>query len=315
MGKRILDEMIKGENLALSEVTKDLCFADQIPESIVEVTWTETAPEYFESDGKIRKEIDLSEPVELKLSAILSCQEYTKEYERNITLCPPEYEIGDQLLKLIKAGQRNPEADTVVLPKKYEDQDVFWRKPMDRTFVYFFALTVGTLIFLKFGGKRDEKEARKKRMEELEKDYAKIVSKFTMLLSAGLSIRNAWERIVRLYQKNPEQESVTYQELSRGMKELQKGISELEVYESFAFRVGEIHYKKLMILFVSYKKRGSMNLLEAMNQEMLQAWEEQKRKTRQQGEKLGTKLLIPMMGMLACVFIIIMVPAFLSFQL
>ena len=55
-------------------------------------------------------------------------------------------------------------------------------------------------------------------------------------------------------------------------------------------------------------------MLEAMNQEMMLAWEERKRKTRQQGEKIGTKLLIPMMGMLGVVFFMVLVPAFLSFQ-
>ena len=70
-----------------------------------------------------------------------------------------------------------------------------------------------------------------------------------------------------------------------------------------------------MALFILEKRRGSTNLLEAMNQEMLQAWELRKRNTKQQGEKAGTKLLIPMMGMLAVVFVMILVPAFLSFRL
>ena len=55
--------------------------------------------------------------------------------------------------------------------------------------------------------------------------------------------------------------------------------------------------------------------MELMNEEMLLAWEEKKRKARQQGEKIGTKLLLPMMGMLTIVFIMILVPAFLSFQM
>ena len=138
-------------------------------------------------------------------------------------------------------------------------------------------------------------------------------SKFAMLLAAGLSVRNAWERIVVLGNKNKSQTKLVYQEMNWALKEMQKGISELEVYETFGNRVGQVHYKKLMALFVSHKKRGSINLVDAMNQEMLQAWEEQKRKTRQQGEKIGTKLLVPMMGMLAVVFVMILVPAFLSF--
>jgi hypothetical protein len=108
-------------------------------------------------------------------------------------------------------------------------------------------------------------------------------------------------------------EKVIDEELRWGLREMQKGVPELYVYECFGQRVGEIHYKKLMALFISDKKRGTIPLLDTMNQEMLLAWEEQKRKTRQQGEKIGTKLLLPMMGMLSVVFLIVLIPAFLSF--
>ena len=146
------------------------------------------------------------------------------------------------------------------------------------------------IIAVKFGEKRDQKEERLQKMEELENDYAQIVSKFSMLLSAGLSIRNAWERIVVMQKRKGTQGRLIYQEMSWGLGQMQKGISELEVYEKFGSRIKEVHYKKLMALFISDKRRGSIPLLEAMNQEMMLAWEEQKRRTRQQGEKIGTKI-------------------------
>ena len=134
-----------------------------------------------------------------------------------------------------------------------------------------------------------------------------------MLLSAGLSVRNAWERIVIMQRRKGISEKIIDEELRWGLREMQKGIPEMSVYERFGQRVGEVHFKKLMALFISDKKRGTLPLLDAMNQEMLCAWEEQKRKTRQQGEKIGTKLLLPMMGMLSVVFLIVLIPAFLSF--
>ena len=39
--------------------------------------------------------------------------------------------------------------------------------------------------------------------------------------------------------------------MSRSFRDLQKGIPELEVYEDFGKRIGEIHYKKLMALFIA----------------------------------------------------------------
>lgn len=312
----LLDDILKGENESLSKVTENLNFPDSIPKTSVEVDWLFKNFEYFYADGTLREDVELSEPIELKISAILSCQEYFRDYEAVITLFPEEMTEKERFEKYIEQESVHSQKDHVlVLPKTYEGNSITWKKPMDYTFLSFLFLTVGATVFLKVGGVRDEKEEKRVRLEELERDYAQIVSKFTMLLSAGLSVRNAWERIVRLYGKKQEKKKVIYEEMNWALKEMQKGVSELEVYEKFGERVGQIHYKKMMALFISDKRRGSINLLEAMEQEMFQAWEEQKRKTRQQGEKIGTKLLVPMMGMLAVVFIMILVPAFLSFQL
>lgn len=303
----VLDELLKAQNESLSKVETDLYFADSLPDLYVEVEWTDKLPGYFYSDGTFREDVELSAPVEQKVSAILSCQQYVRDYEAVLTIYPKERTLEEQLLEQTKEDFR-----AVRLPEKYQDQQITWKKPMDLTFVYVGILTLTAVVFLYIGNARDEKQIKKQRMEALDKDYAQVVSKFTMLLSAGLSVRNAWERIVYL---NKETDRPVYIEMNISVQELQKGVSELEVYERFGVRVGLVHYKKLMALFISDKKRGSMNLLEAMNGEMLQAWEEQKRRTRQQGEKTGTKLLLPMMGMLAVVFMMIMIPAFLSFQL
>lgn len=309
----LLDDILKDENESLSKVHKKLNFADRIPETSVEVDWVSKGSEYFDSDGNLRENMELSEPIQLKISAILNCQEHLKDYETVITLLPREMTGSEKFEEYVEQKSAADQKNKVLeLPKTYEGNAITWKKPMDNTFLFLFFLTILSAVFLKAGAVRDEQKARQLRLEEMEKDYAQVVSKFTMLLSAGLSVRNAWERIVRLSQG---QKKVIYEEMNQALKEMQKGVSELEVYEKFGVKVGQIHYKKLMALFISDKKRGSVRLLEAMEQEMVQAWEEQKRKTRQQGEKIGTKLLIPMMGMLAVVFMMILIPAFLSLQL
>lgn len=276
--------------------------------------WTETLPEYFYSDGTFREEAEIYEPTECRVSAILSCQESVNDYEAVITLMPRAMNTQTALSQMIsKADQSSQERDRLVLPESYQGKTITWRRKPDNTFLYLFAFSIAAMLCLRIGKKKDEENEKKERLEALENDYASVVSKFAMLLSAGLSVRNAWERIVLLGCKNKNETKIVYEEMNRTLKDMQKGVSELEAYEAFGNRVGQVHYKKLMALFVSHKKRGSIDLIDSMNREMLQAWEEQKRKTRQQGEKIGTKLLVPMMGMLAVVFVIILVPAFLSF--
>lgn len=312
----LLNEILKGNNRDLENISEPVRFADVVPETAVEVEWTDKASDYFYSDGTLRETLEITESIEIKVSAILNCQEYTRDYEAFMILSPKEISDEKRLIEAIqKNAEENKRNDILPLPEEYEGNAVLWRKPLDDTFLYVFLLTIAATVFLKAGGKKDEQDKKRKLLEAYEKDYAQIVSKFTMLLSAGLSVRNAWERIVLLYRGKPEENSPILLEMNKSYCEMQKGVSELETYEKFGIRVGQIHYKKLMALFISDKKRGSINLLDAMNQEMLQAWEEQKRRAKQQGEKIGTKLLLPMMGMLAVVFIMIMVPAFLSFQI
>ena len=311
----VLNNVLKATNEDLTTILNPICFADIVPGTAVEVTWTERAEDYFYSDGSFREDLEITEPTEIKVSAILSCQEYSKDYEAIMTILPRALSDEKRLLEIIQENAiEDRTKDVLHLPEEYKGNAIIWRKPIDITFLYVLALSIAAVVFLKIGGQKDAKDQKRELLESYEKDYAQIVSKFTMLLSAGLSVRNAWERIVLLNRGKPEGKRPIMFEMSQSYREMQKGVSELEIYEQFGTRVGQIHYKKLMALFISNKKRGSVNLLESMNQEMLQAWEEQKRSAKQQGEKIGTKLLLPMMGMLTVVFIMILVPAFLSFK-
>lgn len=314
--REMLPAYLMGENESLKNVTTDLNFITRVPDTYVEVQWVERGAEFFSYDGEIKEDLELLEMVELKVSAILSCQGISEDYETTITLMPKSLKVSEALLNQIeKQQEEKPENEVLILPDTYEGKTVTWKKVPDYTFLWIFVLTVLSVLLLKLGQKRDVEEEKKKRLERLEREYAQIVSKFTMLLSAGLSVRNAWERIVLLYRRKEDTQNIVFQELNWGLMQMQKGVPELEVYEVFGIRTGLVHYKKMMAIFISDRKRGSVNLLDAMNQEMLLAWEEKKRKTRQHGEKIGTKLLIPMMGMLGIVFVIILVPAFLSFEL
>ena len=310
-----LDNVLKATNENLTAILNPICFADVVSGTAVEVTWTEKAEDYFYSDGSFREDLEITEPTDIKVSAILSCQEYSKDYEAVMTILPRAVSDEKRLLEIIQKNAMEEQTEDILrLPEEYKGNAIIWRKPIDITFLYVLVLAIAAVVFLKIGGQKDARDQKRVLLESYEKDYAQIVSKFTMLLSAGLSVRNAWERIVLLNRSKQEKNGPIFLEMNQSYREMQRGVSELEIYEQFGTRVGQIHYKKLMALFISDKKRGSVNLLEAMNQEMLQAWEEQKRSAKQQGEKIGTKLLLPMMGMLTVVFIMILVPAFLSFK-
>ena len=314
--EQLLDELVLGENESNEIIYYDLVFPENILGTLVEIDWILKPLEYVHTDGTIRNDVNISEEITQTAAAILSCQGYTRDYEIELTFLPRTMSLEHEVDQLVQQALfESKEQEILRLPNNYKGTLLQWKKPLDVTFVYFFLFTLCATIFLHIGAKRDYQQEKKDRRKRLENEYPQIVSKFAMLLSAGLSVRNAWIRIVAMNDGKNGVNSPAYEEMKWAIRQMQKGNSELDVYENFGRRVGLVHYKKLMALFISDKRRGSRNLLEAMNEEMMQAWEEKRRKAKQQGEQVGTKLLIPMMGMLMVVFVIIIVPAFLSFGL
>ena len=72
-------------------------------------------------------------------------------------------------------------------------------------------------------------------------------------------------------------------------------------------------YRTFSTLLIQNLQKGSRRLAELLEKEALEAWDERKRKARVLGEAAATKLLVPMIMMLAVVMAVIMIPAFLSF--
>jgi hypothetical protein len=62
-------------------------------------------------------------------------------------------------------------------------------------------------------------------------------------------------------------------------------------------------------------RKGGKGISEILRVEAIQSFENRKSTAKRLGEEAGTKLLMPMLGMLAVVLIMVMIPAFLTMQL
>ena len=94
---------------------------------------------------------------------------------------------------------------------------------------------------------------------------------------------------------------------------MESGVAELEAYRRFGERCGQIKYKTFSTLLIQNLQKGSRRMAEMLEREAMEAWDERKRKARVLGEAAATKLLVPMIMMLAVVMAVVMIPAFLSF--
>ena len=96
--------------------------------------------------------------------------------------------------------------------------------------------------------------------------------------------------------------------------EIESGVGEARAYERFGERCGLHRYRKFCSLLVQNLRKGTRGLVQLLEEEVSDAFEERKNLAKKSGEEAGTKMLFPMMMMFGIIIVIIMVPAFLSLQ-
>ena len=111
----------------------------------------------------------------------------------------------------------------------------------------------------------------------------------------------------------PKEGRYAYEAVTTTCHEMDSGVAELEAYRRFGERCGQMKYKTFSTILIQNLQKGGHRMADLLEKEALEAWDERKRKARVMGETAATKLLVPMIMMLAVVMAIIMIPAFLSF--
>jgi len=139
--------------------------------------------------------------------------------------------------------------------------------------------------------------------------------KCAMLVGAGMTPRQAFERLGKVYKENSSAKNSLYEEILVTNRELENRIAERRVYESFGRRCGIRETEKLGSMLSRNLTKGTEGLKNALREEAKEAMEIEKERIRKQGETAGTKLLFPMLILLLIVMVIIMIPAFSTFSI
>ena len=156
-----------------------------------------------------------------------------------------------------------------------------------------------------------------KKRQQLLSDYPNVISYLVLLLNAGMSMRAAFARLSLDYKKSLDRGGKVregYEVIARASAEMEKGVSEIDAYMHIGQNMPEIRYKTFSTLLVQNMRKGSRELTAILEREASEAFEERKKQARILGEQAGTKLMFPMLLMLGLVLVILMVPAYLSFQ-
>lgn len=146
--------------------------------------------------------------------------------------------------------------------------------------------------------------AVERKRDEVLSDYPEVLSKLTLLVNAGLVIREAWVKVAYTSDK------ALYKEMQITSEEMNNGVSELDAIYNFSQRCAVKEIRKFASILSQNIQKGGSELtmsLKYMNEE---SWEEKKHRAKRKGEAAGSKLMIPIMIMFIGILFMIIVPIF-----
>ena len=310
-----LPTLILGKNDSLLQVSHDLELLEEYEGFPFQVEWKSSRPDILGSSGSVK---EVREAQQLLLSANFRYGEYEREEALKVTVVSPLLTTGEQTYReleeyLIISEENSREEETWVLPEQWEGRDIVWSQKVEDDSLLFWsaALVVAALVY--WMSDKDLHQQLEKRHQSLRREYPDLIHRLALFVGAGMTVRGAFGKISADYEKKREETGrkiPAYEEMLRTCRELQSGTSEGAALEHFGRRTGQQEYIRLSTLLMQNVKRGNSTLLERLREEADKAGEEKLMESRRLGEEAGTKLLVPMVMMLAVVMVMIMVPAF-----
>ena len=316
----VLEKTILGANESLNDVNQPLQLVQQLEGFPFTIRWEISNYRLLGADGEPGEDV-APEGETVQLIASYAYFTYRQEYEFYARIYPrertPEEQWEQEVLDAIAGQDLETQYEQVfTLPTQIGTVAVEWIEEKENYSLGLFMLFLIAGVTLFFARDRELHQQIQKRQQELLCDYPAILSKLTLYLGAGLTVRGACHRVVKDYEQaggNKTKKRYAYEELSFACHEMDNGVSEAVAYEQFARRCGQNCYSKLAALLSQNSKKGNSNLLQQLRTESEHAQEERRNLARKMGEEAGTRLLLPMMLLLVMVMLMILVPAMLSF--
>lgn len=316
-----LEKKVIGQNENADQVKRDLNLVRNLEGYPFMLSWDSQNYNIINSEGRVRNESVSEEGEIVNLSCEYKYGNYVGNYEFAVRVLPPDYSEEEIWRNAVEEElQKSQEATSLdtdlLLPAMADDTDLIWteRDTDESAVLLILSLVIGIIVFhLK---DKDLEKSYKERNEELLSDYCKVVNRLTLYMSAGMTVRAAFNKIAGDYRNSLDKQRkkrFVYEEMILTCNEMQNGESEVKSYENFGLRCSVGEYTRLVGLLGQSLKKGNAGLLSDLKAEAYRAQTERQNTIRKKGEEAGTKLLLPMTIMLGIVMVLIMMPAFMSF--
>lgn len=309
-----LENIVLGENASYDCVTKDLVFVQEVEGYPFWLSWYSDNYRFLSPDGTVVTWREVADEQEKEALVTITMRAEYEDFAREqvfvVRVCPQRGEISlaEKVTYAIeKAELESRKESKIILPKEVEENTLTWSVKKDNPASMVLVLGIVGALAVCLLGNRDLQKEREHHAAQMEAEYSAVISKLTLYLGAGLNLKSAFYKVAEEGRSNP-----VYEEMQITCREMESGISQGEAYERLGRRINRKQYIRLSTLLAQNLKKGNAELLTQLKQEASLALEERNMAIRKLGEETGTKLLLPMILMLAMVMILIMVPAFLT---
>lgn len=317
----MLNEIILGSNTSLNEVRYPLNLIQSVEEYPFTLQWESNDYSILSSDGSIQNELIPQEGTPLVLTVILSYEDFVRQQQIPVRVLGPILSVEEQWKKqigetLMKENDKQIHNEQLHLPDQIGGKTVTWTEVRENDGGMLLLLVPAVAFFLYFAADQDLQRKIQDRERQMLIDYPGIIQKLTLYMGAGMTVKSSFRKIAVDYRENVQKTvyRYAYEEMLLTCYELDNGMNEARAYEAFGKRCKMQQYVKLGSLLSQNLRRGNNGLLLMLKEEAKNAFEERKHTAKKLGEEAGTKLLLPMMLMLSVVMVLIMVPAYISFN-
>ncbi len=321
--KREIDKSFFSNKEKADHVTMSVNMAESYAGGLVKAEWLLDSYQAVDVNGNMIEDAVGDDGALVTATAQLSCGNYKEEYTFSFMVYPKTLSPKEQLLKDIgaavseegsKKGSRK-----FTLPDEVKGIKLNWSEKKQYLVLKVLLFEV-IIVFLLFLSERERKRiALKERRDQMQLDYSEVVNKLLILLGAGMTLKQSWNRIAAQYVEKRKKKEVgkrhIYEEMLLTAHEISDGESDRVAYQKFGERTDLGSYQRLVRILVQNLQTGSRGLCKLLGQEAETAMEDRKALAKKLGEEAGTKMLMPLILMLGIVIAIIIVPAILSFRM
>lgn len=292
-------------------------------DGIIAAEWSFQPFGIIDSEGNINTKKLQEEETIIQAQVMLQCGAYERQYEFSFIVKKPELSEKEILLQKLEGEIRTQmeiEGSTKIkLPSEINGYHLYWYEEREYLTPRILLLEIIAIALLIVFMRRKKKEEEEKRLQEMERDYADIVSQLSLLQGAGMTTKQAWNRIATQYSFKKKakmlEERPVYEAILRMNGRLLEGVSERVAYQQFREEIPASSYYKLMRILISSMEKGTQGLAVRLEEESRFAFEQKILQAKKRGEEASTKMLGPLMFMLVLVMGIIMIPALMGFQI